>query len=386
MKHFTTLATWIVLWISSISLVFWGFIANLQNITPSVLLSKNIFLDSKELNSTVIWFKHEGDIHSYNVHSNCKIATKYLGDADFSAYFQVTFVDASCRNPFIMLETDGKILDKSSIQLNLVSNTDLYASLIDLSDEQLSTLKENFLKKVSPSTVEITSLTVTAENTLKTQSIRKEYEFLYRINIINDILKKREEKYLIPISGFALPTEASKIPNAARPYRSDYTDGIHHAWDIDAKVWTPVIALDDGIVVRVVDDWNWGNLSNIRKGENLSREDMERNLDILRGNQVWIKTMKGEVVMYDHLETVASGLKEGQYVERGTTLWNVWITGVPDAEYQDAHLDFSVTVNPYEAGKAGRYEPEEYMYWDWKFKWKSREYILEHQYDIFERP
>jgi murein DD-endopeptidase MepM/ murein hydrolase activator NlpD len=77
------------------------------------------------------------------------------------------------------------------------------------------------------------------------------------VSIINDIIKKREKKYLVPIAGYSLPIEATKIPNAARPYRSDYTDGIHHSWDIDAKVGTPIIALDDGIIVRVVDDWNW---------------------------------------------------------------------------------------------------------------------------------
>jgi hypothetical protein len=49
-------------------------------------------------------------------------------------------------------------------------------------------------------------------------------ELLYNKNIIENILKKRDEKYIVPVLGHKLPTRKDKIPNAARPYRQSYTD------------------------------------------------------------------------------------------------------------------------------------------------------------------
>jgi len=80
------------------------------------------------------------------------------------------------------------------------------------------------------------------------------------------------------------------------------------------------VALDDGIIVRVVNDFDASDLSRIIYGENLSEEQKLKNLDLLRGKQVWLKTMKGEVVFYSHLDTIPSSITEGSFVSQGDAL------------------------------------------------------------------
>ncbi len=386
MKHLFVLFISIIVWISSVSFVFWSIVMNFQNITPDTSLSKVIFLNSSELNSTVLGFKHEWDISDYVFQSTCKTKTEFLWKENFTSFFKITFLDFDCQNPYVSLKKWDKIVEKSTVKLDIESDLHLYTSLVDISDEALQNLESDINNKIWNKTPSVgTGWVFNVKDIPTYQRTRKIQELLYKQNFIQTLLEKRQKKYIVPVEWRILPIGASKIPNAWRPYRSWYTDGIHHSWDIDAKVWTSVIALDDGIIVRVVDNWNWGTLSNLRKGNSLKREDMERNLDILRGNQVWVKTMKGDVVMYNHLETITSDLKEWQFISRWMTLGTVWISGVPDATYEDSHLDFSIMENPYIAGKAWKYEPEEYMFWDWKMKGKSKDYILEHQYDLFEK-
>jgi hypothetical protein len=50
--------------------------------------------------------------------------------------------------------------------------------------------------------------------------------------------------------------------------------------------------LDDGIIVRVVSEFEFTDLNTLTKREDLTYEEELRNLDILRGKQVWLKTMK----------------------------------------------------------------------------------------------
>lgn len=98
---------------------------------------------------------------------------------------------------------------------------------------------------------------------------------------ISDILTAREKKYLVPVAGHDLMTQASKIPNAPRKYRALSTHGIHESWDIDTNYNEPVIALDDAVVVRVVDNWDWSDFARIDI-QNLTEEKKLKNLDIYR--------------------------------------------------------------------------------------------------------
>ena len=60
------------------------------------------------------------------------------------------------------------------------------------------------------------------------------------------------------------------------------------------------------------------------------------------------------------------------------------MTGVPEKDYDDYHLHFALQVNPYDHQKAGTYNFDDYMTWDWKFRGETFEYILQNQGEIFE--
>jgi murein DD-endopeptidase MepM/ murein hydrolase activator NlpD len=105
----------------------------------------------------------------------------------------------------------------------------------------------------------------------------------------------------------------------------------------------------------------------------------------LRGNQVWLKTSKWDLIFYSHLAEIENGLKEWQKVFEWQTLGTVGITGVPDKNYTDYHLHFELRKNPYDLKMAWKYTLQDYMNWDWYFKWKSAQYIQQNQYTIFQK-
>ena len=188
---------------------------------------------------------------------------------------------------------------------------------------------------------------------------------------------------MVPLAGHKLPTISAKVPNSWRGYRADYTDGIHHWWDIDWNFWEQILAIDDWIIVRVVNDFRFDDLNEIKRWENLSYEDKIKNLDILRWNQVWLKTMKWDVIFYSHFNDILENIKEWYVVRKWEPIWTIWISWIPDKSYNDYHMHFPIHKNPYE-NKVKKYTFMDYMNWDWYFKGKSVNYILENQYNIFE--
>jgi hypothetical protein len=209
-------------------------------------------------------------------------------------------------------------------------------------------------------------------------------EVIYNLNIINSILDWRNDKYSLPIIWKKLPTNPVKIPNSSREYRADYTDWIHHGWDFDASFWEQVNAIDDGIIVRVVSGFNFSDLSNIVRWDNLTYEEKLRNLDILRWNQVWLKTMKWDVAFYSHLNGIFTNIEEWTIVRKWQPLWTVWISWVPDKNYTDYHLHLPIHKNPYNEKMVWKYDIDDYMNWDWYFKWETSDYIVNNQNNIFE--
>jgi hypothetical protein len=95
--------------------------------------------------------------------------------------------------------------------------------------------------------------------------------------------------------------------------------------------------------------------------------------------------MKWEVVFYSHLDDVFTNVSEWSIVRKNQPLGTVWITWVPDKAYNDYHLHFPIHVNPFDESKVGKYDYDDYMKWQWKFQWKSFDYILKHQYGVFEK-
>lgn len=379
-----------LLLLSSLLFVFWNVVGFSENIKIWWIVSKNIFFWSNTLNRTIIIYKSDSDISKYTVTnegSECKTLSNYLWTKKWLYFFEIIFLDDQCKKTSFSLFNDsrGEISD-SSFTLRYYTNYDIYNSFLDLDSKTLSKALAWIDDKINK---------LSLYNNLKAKDIpesiiflikKREYEeSLFKKEILAYIIEGRKNKYSIPISGHLLPTRKDKLPNAGRGYRSGYTDGIHHSWDIDAAFWEWIIALDDWIIVRVVNNWSWASLSNVRKWTDLSEDDLIRNLDILRGNQVWIKTLKWELVMYNHLDTVSDMVKEWTIIKRGTNVGTVWASWVPEEGYDDFHLDFSISENPYTLKKAGKYDIVDYMKWDWKMKEESAESIIENQYTVFEK-
>lgn len=217
---------------------------------------------------------------------------------------------------------------------------------------------------------------------LKNNRLFQEAE--YNIEVVTQILNARQEKYLIPVEWVKLPTLSSKVPNSWRPYRSSYTDWVHHWWDFDWNYWDEVRALDDWIIVRVVSGFEWDDYDNLVYGTNVSNEEKVTNLDILRGNQIWVKTSKWDVVFYSHLSSIYDNINEWTVVKKWQVMWAIWASWVPDESYTDYHLHLPIHKNPYIREKAWTYTFEDYMNWDWYLKWESVENVLKEQYNIFE--
>lgn len=360
-----------------VSVVFGSNIVFSSKVTYK-LLSDNIFLDSYSLKNNLIVFNSISDISKYKLETGCDLDSNYVWRKGNDYYFTIIYDKwNSCLNPNIYLKTDWQIVFWSHIKFNIYSDFDIFNLYSDLNTNSLTILKNKLEKEINDFAL------IKKWNTLDYVSLdRKNQENRYKLKIINDILESRGQKYLIPVLNHELSTNLSKIPNARRPYRENYTDWIHQSWDIDTTFWEEVVALDNWIIVRVVNNWQWSDFSKL-KYTNLSYEDKLQNLDILRWNQVWLKTSKWDVVFYWHLDKVNEEVKQWMLVSRWTVFWTVWRTWVPDKNYTDYHLDFSIQKNPYNIKMAGKYDFLDYMKWDWYFKWENADFILKNQYKIF---
>lgn len=97
-------------------------------------------------------------------------------------------------------------------------------------------------------------------------------------------------KYISPVLGKPLTIRSDIIPNAPRPYRKQTTDAIHHGYDIFAPIGTPVVAPSTAWVMRIASGFVWQDFQKLKKSDSLTDLDRARNLDLYRGNQVWLIT------------------------------------------------------------------------------------------------
>jgi hypothetical protein len=137
------------------------------------------------------------------------------------------------------------------------------------------------------------------------------------------------------------------------------------------------------MIIRVISDFEYWDLNHLDHSEHLTHDDEVENLDILRWNQVWLKTSKWDVVFYSHLQDVSTHLKEWMIVRKWETLGTIGISGVPDKNYKDYHLHFTIHKNPYNKKRSQTYSYEDYMNWDWYFKGQSLNEVLKYQSEVF---
>lgn len=380
----------IVFFITSIffwyTMVYSSFYKNLD-IKYAWVSGKSMYLWSKELSKTIVVFDAKEDISDYTIHSLCQSKTEFLYTMASKNFFSFQINDGDCKNEYFYLQdAEGNILSNTRFRLYIISDFDLYNKFSDYTDMLLSQASEKLVTQAKKLKL-FASIDENNPNFEYVQKLRVYDESLYQNQKIEEILLKRQNKYKIPVEWYSLPDgkNISKFPNWGRPYRANYTNAVHEGWDIDAPNNTPVISIDDGIVLKVVRDFSFGDLKKIQKKESLSAQDKLINLDILRGNQVWIKTMKGDVIFYAHLSSVDPEIEVWKKVERGQYIWNTGITWVPDEDYKDYHLHFELRKNPYSKAKAGKNTELDYMWWDRYFKWETLKNILEKQYKIFEQ-
>lgn len=367
------------------SLVFWSELIFTKDVKFVSSLTNNIYLNSNKLNSNIIIFKSNFDISNYELHSSCNITSKFINNHESLYFFRVNYNDSDCNNSNLILKNWEEILVNTSLKLNLIKEYELFDFLVDYDTEYLSRLKWSYDEKIWKLAIfENFSWDDLVKYYKYLINQRKFNEYKYKFDLVSSILEWRSKKYIVPVVGYKLSTREVKIPNSWRWYRADYTDWIHHGWDIDTNLWREVVAIDDWEIIRVVSNFDYVDLEKIKRTENLTYEEKLRNLDILRWNQVWLKTTKWDVVFYSHLHTISSYITEWTIIKSWTILWTVWISWIPDKSYNDYHLHFSVQKNPYDKNKVGSNDIEDYMKWDWYFKWEKPQYIINNQWNIFD--
>lgn len=373
-----------VAWIFWISVVYSNYV-KINEIKIAWILSKNIIIDSINLNKTIIAFKSPIDISWNEIKWICKTNTDYLYKKDDLYFFQIELLQKDCFNGNYYLKNyNWDLILNSHFELNLVNNFGIYNNFVDQSDNSLKMLEEYYLNNLEKNYLfkKLTTLD-TNLNFIKKNRTYLESEFYY--NVITNILQKRKSKYVLPVKWYDLSHRHTKLPNSARPYRASYTDWVHNWWDIDAPYWTPVRSIDNWMIVKIVNWFKFEDLDQINYSKNLTNDEKRVNLDILRWNQVWIKTMKWDVIFYAHLSEIDNNLKVWDFVSKSQYLWKIWISWVPDKDYNDYHLHFELKKNPRDSNKNWKYTLMDYMRWDWYFKWKDDKYILENQYNIFQK-
>lgn len=348
-------------------------------------LSNNLFIDSLNLNKNRVIIKSRENLENVVISWDCGINWKFIQKWWNSYIFDVFLLDKKCEKSKInvFFKKDDLVLQTS---FNITKNTDLYLKYIDYSSDKLNSylysLEQaiNWLKLYSSynKNLHLDKYDYLSKN-------RNLSELQYMHNFIVDILEKREQKYFIPVKWSNLTTVSSKLPNAARPYRADYTDWVHEWWDFDTDFWETVVSIDYGVVIRIVDNFVFSDLDKIKKWSDLSKNDKIKNLDILRGNQIWVKTMKWDIAFYSHLDKIYSNIKVWDMIFRWQALWTIWISWVPDKNYKDYHLHIELRKNPYNDSRKLPYSIDEYMSWNWYFKWENEKYIVENQYNIFQK-
>jgi len=376
------LTTFFAIFLLIISFIF--LCSNFINIEKKISFydynSKNIFPDSKNLNSNIIIFKSNINISDYKIKTNCKNNLKFLWEKKDLYFFNFTLLDPNCDNPIFILSNWKEDFEKTKFELNIEKKSEIFLNVVDYSNNDLLKINRKILTEIQKYSKYKKIFQKSLANIKKNRFYK---ELIYKQNIINSIINRRSKKYEVPVKGYKIATWLNVIPNAGRPYRNEYTDWIHHWWDIIAPKWTPVSAIDDWVIIRVVENFDFEDISNMKKTWEISYTQKLRNLDILRWQQVWLKTSKWDVIFYSHLTIIYDNIKEWTFIKAWDNIWTIWKTWVPDKDYTNFHLHFPIMKNPYILNKVWKYSYEDIMAWDWYLKWETPDDIIIKQKNIF---
>jgi len=369
------------------NLVFWGTLNFSPEISFGTSLGKIIVPGDDNLSKDILVYTSNINISDSEVSSLCDTQSRFIDSYKNLYFFEISYLSTDCDSTSVVLESEGTIYGNSITNLNLVHKNELIEAYIDYDSQSLEKVLQSHEKILSKTLIYKDYNGERLIKYLKYSLWQRQYrEAKFWADLTQSVLDARSKKYISPVVWRTLSEAFTKIPNSPRPYRAAYTDGIHHGWDIDGNMWESVVALDDGIIVRIVDGFNNNtDFSRIEYGAHLTEDQKLKNLDILRWNQVWLKTMKWDVVFYSHLDDIDTNISEGMFITRWTPVGTTGVTGVPEVWYDDYHLHFAVMKNPYNAEMAGKYDFWDYMAWDWYGKWMDYNATLKIQRELFEK-
>ncbi|MFZ3232438.1 MAG: M23 family metallopeptidase [Patescibacteria group bacterium] len=363
---------------------------------PKVLASANseFVLSVPKLRSTLVTLRYpEVSDKKFALQANCSSFSKPVWSSLSTSGIRTEIVPMSvsddCADDSVRISVSesGAEIPGSGMSVPILKPESVFVELSDLADEPLFVYARDSAE-ASRTASEASKLSISASGATakeKLAGLAQSYRsalLAYRSERAYGLVKARENmKYVIPVAGVSMPTEFPDIPGGGRPYRKDVTDGIHHGWDLMSPVGTPVRAVGDGVVVRVVSGFAWRDFDRITRAKVLNSDQEALNLDVYRGNQVWLKTADGNVTFYSHLSKFAPDVAEGKSVVAGEILGNIGITGVPDRNFDRPHLHFEIQVNPHDGSDSK--EPLSVMRWKWLTQGMGRNAVDELSAKLF---
>jgi murein DD-endopeptidase MepM/ murein hydrolase activator NlpD len=140
-----------------------------------------------------------------------------------------------------------------------------------------------------------------------------------RTRLLGEVLGPPKFEYLSRIGKLSMPVQGVQPERLRDSYEEGRSEGrVHQAIDIHAPKGTPVVAVADGVLLK------------LHKGSR-------------GGNSIYHLDQDGRTrYYYAHLEGYAEGLREGQRVKQGEVIGYVGDTG--NAAPGDFHLHFSVVL------------------------------------------
>ncbi|HEX2188775.1 MAG TPA: M23 family metallopeptidase [Longimicrobiaceae bacterium] len=140
-----------------------------------------------------------------------------------------------------------------------------------------------------------------------------------RPRLLGRLLGTPKLEYLSRLTGLAIPVEGVRVSSLRDSFLEGRSGGrTHEAIDIHAPRGTPVVAVADGVILK------------LHQGA-------------LGGNSIYHLDEDGRTrYYYAHLDRYADGVAEGQRVRRGDVIGYVGDTG--NAQPGDFHLHFSVSL------------------------------------------
>lgn len=166
--------------------------------------------------------------------------------------------------------------------------------------------------------------------------------------------------FRMPIVGASLPAADRLLPGASRDYRF----GVHQGFDmyegqigVPTGYGAPVVAAKAGRVVRA--DLDYVEMTPEQYSEAIATSRAAgttppRELDLLRGRQVWIDHGHGIVTRYAHLSSIAPGIEIGKEISAGDIVGFVGNSGMEDGargNRSGAHLHFEVRIDDHYLGQ-----------------------------------